>query len=188
MFGAYHSTSERGAYAEREYEAAFELPSPCLESAKTGRIPLVWLTARSADHCHSRCDMFNALLGGVRTPRWMSPRPALRLTVLTPPALALDGHSSRMARGGALCHLSTPWVISFSREASCMRVRHIESESTLLSAGDVATLLRTSRKAIYALVERKQLPGVIRFGRRLLVDRKVLLDWLRQKSTPSLRE
>jgi excisionase family DNA binding protein len=58
--------------------------------------------------------------------------------------------------------------------------------SDLLTPAEVATLLRTSRKAIYAMVERVQLPGVVRIGRRVLVREDALLDWLRQKSTPSL--
>jgi excisionase family DNA binding protein len=52
----------------------------------------------------------------------------------------------------------------------------------LLTAGDVAGLLRTSRKAIYAMVERRQLPGVVRIGRRVLLREDALLDWLRQKT------
>jgi excisionase family DNA binding protein len=52
----------------------------------------------------------------------------------------------------------------------------------LLTGDEVATLLRTTRKAIYAMVERHQLPGVVRIGRRLLFRRDDLLDWLRQKS------
>jgi excisionase family DNA binding protein len=56
----------------------------------------------------------------------------------------------------------------------------------LLTPTEVAVLLRTSRKAIYAMVERAQLPGVVRIGRRVLVREDSLLDWLRQKSTPSL--
>jgi len=55
----------------------------------------------------------------------------------------------------------------------------------LLTSDDLATLLRTSRKAIYAMVERAQLPGVIRLGRRVLFREDELLDWLRQKSAPS---
>ncbi|MGH7436959.1 MAG: helix-turn-helix domain-containing protein, partial [Polyangiaceae bacterium] len=43
---------------------------------------------------------------------------------------------------------------------------------------EVAALLRTSRKAVYAMAERAQLPGVIRIGRRLLVRRDDLLSWL----------
>jgi excisionase family DNA binding protein len=56
----------------------------------------------------------------------------------------------------------------------------------LLTPAEVAELLRTSRKAIYTMIERAQLPGVTRIGRRVLVRQDALLDWLRQKSTPSL--
>jgi excisionase family DNA binding protein len=52
----------------------------------------------------------------------------------------------------------------------------------------VAATLRTSRKAIYAMIERHQLPGVVRIGRRVLVREDALLDWLRQKSTPLLEK
>ena len=47
-----------------------------------------------------------------------------------------------------------------------------DSETVLLTADEVAALLRTSRKAIYAMAERGLLPGVIRIGRRLLVRRR----------------
>ena len=57
---------------------------------------------------------------------------------------------------------------------------------TLLTAGEVAGMLRTSRKAIYAMAERGQLPGTIRIGRRLLFHESDLLEWLRQKTVPSL--
>jgi excisionase family DNA binding protein len=56
----------------------------------------------------------------------------------------------------------------------------------LLTPDEVAASLRTSRKAIYAMIERGQLPGIVRIGRRVLVRQDALLDWLRQKSTPSL--
>jgi excisionase family DNA binding protein len=56
----------------------------------------------------------------------------------------------------------------------------------LLTLTEVAGLLRTSRKAIYTMIERGQLPGVVRIGRRVLVRQDALVDWLRQKSTPSL--
>jgi excisionase family DNA binding protein len=55
-----------------------------------------------------------------------------------------------------------------------------------LTAHEVAAVLRTTRKAVYAMIERHQLPGVVRIGRRVLVRQDALLDWLRQKSTPSL--
>ena len=47
-----------------------------------------------------------------------------------------------------------------------------------LTANEVAELLRTSRPAVYAMVERGQIPGVVRIGRRVLVCRQDLVDWL----------
>ena len=55
----------------------------------------------------------------------------------------------------------------------------------ILTPGEVAALLRTSKKAIYAMVERGHLP-VVRIGRRVLLREADLPDRLRQKSTPSL--
>ena len=57
----------------------------------------------------------------------------------------------------------------------------------LLTVDDAADLLRTTRRAIYAMIERRQLPGIIRIGRRVLVRSDDLLHWLEQKSAPSLR-
>jgi len=59
-------------------------------------------------------------------------------------------------------------------------------QPVLLTPNEVADLLRTSRKAIYTMIERAQLPGIVRIGRRVLVREDALLDWLRQKSRPSL--
>ena len=56
---------------------------------------------------------------------------------------------------------------------------------TFLTPADVAVILRTTRKAIYSMIQRGQLPGIIRIGRRVLFREEALLDWLRQKSTPS---
>ncbi len=61
-----------------------------------------------------------------------------------------------------------------------------DGQPLLLTVDEVATLLRTSRKAIYAMVDRRQLPGVIRLGRRVLVRRGDLLDWLHESRAPSL--
>ena len=58
----------------------------------------------------------------------------------------------------------------------------------LLTVDETATLLRTSRKAIYAMVERRQLPGVTRIGRRLLFRSTDLLHWLHQKRASSPKE
>lgn len=56
----------------------------------------------------------------------------------------------------------------------------------LLTADETADLLRTSRRGVYAMVERGQLPGVTRIGRRVLIRSAVLLDFINQKKcTPS---
>jgi excisionase family DNA binding protein len=62
---------------------------------------------------------------------------------------------------------------------------HAQQRHLLLTVDEVADLLRTTRKAVYAMAERRQLPGVTRLGRRLLVRSDLLLDWLGQKRTPS---
>ena len=58
----------------------------------------------------------------------------------------------------------------------------------LLTIDETANLLRTSRRAIYAMIARRQLPGVVRIRRRVLVRSADLLDWLHQKRAPSPKE
>ena len=58
----------------------------------------------------------------------------------------------------------------------------------LLTCGEVAHLLRTTRSAVYAMVERRQLPGVTRLGRRVLIRSSDLLEWLDQNRAPSPKE
>jgi len=57
-----------------------------------------------------------------------------------------------------------------------------------LTVDETADLLRKTRKAVYVMIERAQLPGVTRLSRRVLVRRDDLLEWLRQKSAPSPKE
>ena len=58
----------------------------------------------------------------------------------------------------------------------------------LLTVDEAASLLRTTRRAIYAMIERRQLPGVIRIRRRVLFRADDLLHWLDQKRAPSPKE
>jgi excisionase family DNA binding protein len=51
-----------------------------------------------------------------------------------------------------------------------------------LTPEETADLLRTTRKAIYARIERRQLPGVTRLGKRILIRSASLLQWLDQQS------
>jgi excisionase family DNA binding protein len=63
--------------------------------------------------------------------------------------------------------------------------RASEEWPSLLTVSEVAVVLRTSRKAVYAMAERAQLPGVTRIGRRLLVRRDDLLSWLDERRAAS---
>jgi excisionase family DNA binding protein len=58
----------------------------------------------------------------------------------------------------------------------------------LLTVDEAADLLRTTRRAIYAMIERRQLPGVIRIRRRVLFRAADLLHWLDQKRAPLPKE
>jgi excisionase family DNA binding protein len=55
----------------------------------------------------------------------------------------------------------------------------------LLTTDEVAAMLRTTRKAVYSMAERAQIPGVTRIGRRLLIRRDDLLSWLEEKRAAS---
>ena len=58
----------------------------------------------------------------------------------------------------------------------------------LLTVDEAAAVLRTTRRAIYAMIERRQIPGVIRIRRRVLFRANDLLHWLDQKRVPSPEE
>ena len=55
----------------------------------------------------------------------------------------------------------------------------------LLTVPEAAALLRTTVKAVYAMVERRQLAGVVRLGRRVLIRTEFLLDSLSQSRASS---
>lgn len=63
-----------------------------------------------------------------------------------------------------------------------------EEHPLLLTVDEAASLLRTSRRAMYAMVERRQLPGVVRIRRRVLFRTAALLDWVDRKSAPLPKE
>jgi excisionase family DNA binding protein len=73
-----------------------------------------------------------------------------------------------------------------TRPAVDASVRH-NSVPVLLTADEVAAALRTSRKAVYAMIERGYLPGLVRVRRRILVRQASLLQWLQEKGAPSLK-
>jgi len=63
-----------------------------------------------------------------------------------------------------------------------------ESLPLLLTVSETAGVLRTTRKAVYVMIERGLLPGVTRIGRRVLVRSCDLLDFLDHNRAPSLQE
>jgi excisionase family DNA binding protein len=67
-----------------------------------------------------------------------------------------------------------------SRSASALPI--------LLTVDETAALLRTSRKAVYAMIDRRLLPGVTRIGRRVLLRSADLLDFLDHNRAPSPQE
>ncbi len=79
-------------------------------------------------------------------------------------------------------------VTPAGREARRTDGRHHRTLPILLTVDEAADLLRTTRRAIYAMVERGQLPGVIRVRRRVLLRTDDLLHWLEQKCAPSPEE
>ena len=49
-----------------------------------------------------------------------------------------------------------------------------------MTVPEVAELLRTTKTAIYTMVQRGQLPGVRRVGRRILVRRSAVVRWIEE--------
>jgi excisionase family DNA binding protein len=48
----------------------------------------------------------------------------------------------------------------------------------LLQAHEVAQLIRVSRKAVYTMAERGEIPGVTKLGRRLRFRRDAIEAWI----------
>lgn len=75
-----------------------------------------------------------------------------------------------------------------SRDERASDGRSRASLPILLTVDEAAWLLRTTRRAIYAMIERRQIPGVIRIRRRVLFRADDLLHWLDRKRAPSPEE
>ncbi|MCC7537548.1 MAG: helix-turn-helix domain-containing protein [Deltaproteobacteria bacterium] len=53
------------------------------------------------------------------------------------------------------------------------------TEQAVLTADEVAALLRLERKTVYAAVQRGEIPGARRIGRAIRFSRSAVLEWLR---------
>lgn len=67
-------------------------------------------------------------------------------------------------------------------------MNQLDNLPALLTVDDAADLLRTTRKAVYVMIERGLLPGVTRLGRRVLLRSDRLLEWLDQNCASSPKE
>ena len=61
----------------------------------------------------------------------------------------------------------------------------LDSLPPILTAAETADLLRTSVHAVYSMHARGELPGAFRRGRRLLVLRSKLVQWIRASCASS---
>ncbi len=59
-----------------------------------------------------------------------------------------------------------------------LAVRGLPELPALLTVDEVAVWLRTTPRAVYAMIGRESLPGVTRVGRRVLLRRDALSRWL----------
>ena len=82
-------------------------------------------------------------------------------------------------------HVRVPDVEPDAQQRGAVSMRQLPM---LLTVDEAAELLRTTRRAIYVMLERRQLPGVVRIRRRVLVRTDDLLQWLDQKRAPSPQE
>lgn len=57
-------------------------------------------------------------------------------------------------------------------------IKEIMDKSEVLNVNELALLLRVNRKTVYDAVARKQIPGCIRIGRRILFSKKKVLEWI----------
>ncbi|RYZ37865.1 MAG: DNA-binding protein [Myxococcaceae bacterium] len=55
-----------------------------------------------------------------------------------------------------------------------------------LTVDEAAALLRVNRKTLYEAIRLGQVPGVVRLGRVLRIQRIVMVDWSRGNSGPAL--
>lgn len=104
---------------------------------------------------------------------------------------ALDRVDEALDSGNALDQSGHEQASSPARPRGRPRLKphvHAAGLPALVTVDDAARLLRTSRHAVYAMLERGQLPVPIRVGRRLLLRQDELLHWLDQKRAPSLKE
>ncbi len=74
------------------------------------------------------------------------------------------------------------------RQRTTVRDLAVTELPDLLTVGEVAAWLKTTRKAIYAKAERGAIPGVTHIGSRLYFFRSELLRWVEQGRVPNMEK
>ncbi len=69
-------------------------------------------------------------------------------------------------------------------EVNSVTISDLNNLPALLTVEETAGILRTTTNAIYTMASRAKLPGAVHVGRRLLVRRRELLDFLNEGRVP----
>ncbi len=65
-----------------------------------------------------------------------------------------------------------------AREEAVRSRNEVDLPPSLLTVQDLAVLLATSSSGVYSRVARGQIPGVLRIGRSLRFDPRIIAQWL----------
>ena len=84
------------------------------------------------------------------------------------------------------------WRLGYHLEAMNQQPEQIASgendrttRKSFLTVADTALLLGVNRKTVYAAIQAGTLPGVIRIGRSIRINRRILLNWASNDRVPS---
>jgi excisionase family DNA binding protein len=100
----------------------------------------------------------------------------------------VNGASIRVEANSRDCDVRRKPTMILQPSPHTNATRQRDEWPVLLTIDEAAALLRTTRRAMYAMVERRQIPGVVRIRRRVLFRTEALLDWVDQKSAPQPKE
>lgn len=93
-------------------------------------------------------------------------------------AREVEGALRTLATGPSLSLASDLPVPSASPKVSEEETPLQEALPPLLTAEELAALLRVQPKTVYAAIRRRQIPGIVRVGRLIRISRTAVLAWL----------
>jgi excisionase family DNA binding protein len=104
------------------------------------------------------------------------------------PESTVEQRSAVTRHGVSAARTTADGILRHNRSPANQQESDQSGLPILTTVDEAADLLRTTRRAVYAMIERRQLPGVIRIRRRVLLRTTDLLNWLDQKRAPSSEE